>query len=149
MTGTVSQEKFFANIKNKISSISFFIGEFKAINICAKQAKVDAEILIVETVLMSTKNNKNVTVIIGEDVDLLVILTVRNPPNMDFFPRARKRQCGTEDLFLKNFLFLHTFYNCDGTSDILQKGNWAAMKLLEKHTESQAAIQISVKDVCL
>lgn len=87
MTGTVSQEKFFANIKNKISSISFFIGKFKAINICAKQAKVDAEILIVETALTSTKNNKNITVIVGDDVDLLVILTVRNPPNMDFSPR--------------------------------------------------------------
>lgn len=75
LTSNENQEKFFANINNKSRSIFLLIEKFKAIKIYITQAKNYAEVLIIKVKPMSAKVNKNVTIIIEDDADLLVILT--------------------------------------------------------------------------
>ncbi|GBM15910.1 hypothetical protein AVEN_258450-1 [Araneus ventricosus] len=59
--------------------------KFKAIVIPVKQAENDADILIVETALMISKTHHNSTVIVGENIDLLVTLTARTSPKLEIF----------------------------------------------------------------
>ena len=47
-------------------------------NIAVKQAQKDADVLIIETAIEQF-NTTNTTVVVGEDVDLLILLTARTP----------------------------------------------------------------------
>lgn len=72
---TFSQEKFLSNENNKKNLITYLREEFNAAGIRSRQAEEDADVLIVKTATeLSASEEKNV-VIVGEDVDLLVILT--------------------------------------------------------------------------
>lgn len=53
------------------------------INIASKHAQVDADVLIIETTIEEAYARK--TVIVGEDVDLLVILIARTPSQKHIF----------------------------------------------------------------
>lgn len=52
--------------------------EFTAAGISIKQADNDADVLIIETAIEQFKR-PNTTVVVGEDVDLLILLTARTP----------------------------------------------------------------------
>ena len=52
--------------------------EFTAVGISIKQADNDADVLIIETAIEQFKR-PNTTVVVGEDVDLLILLTARTP----------------------------------------------------------------------
>ncbi|KAI4474185.1 hypothetical protein M0804_014978 [Polistes exclamans] len=49
-----------------------------AANIAVKQAKNDADVFIIETAIEKF-DATNTTIVVGEDVDLLVLLTARTP----------------------------------------------------------------------
>jgi hypothetical protein len=151
MTATVSQEKFLANTKNKSRLICLVTEKFKAVNICVKQAKDDTDFMIVETALTISKTNKNATVIVGEDIDILVIMTARTPPNLEiFFLKPEKGKVeqkiysssSLEGRYKEHILFVHAFSGCGGTSAIFRKGKSAAMKLLQKREDLQDALKI-------
>lgn len=52
--------------------------KFVAANIVVKQAQNDADVFIIETAIEQFSST-NPTIVVGEDVDLLIILTARTP----------------------------------------------------------------------
>lgn len=60
-----------------------------------KHANIDADVLIIETALEQFNTNK--TIVIGEDVDLLIILIARTPTDrMIYFLKPGKAQTETK-----------------------------------------------------
>lgn len=49
----------------------------------------DADVLIIQTAIKKAVNN--IIIVVGEDVDLLAILTARTPVSQDFFFQTRLR----------------------------------------------------------
>lgn len=99
-------------------------------NIFVKQANNDVDVLIIETALEQSNTNK--TIVVGEDVDLLIILTARTPTDkVNYFLKPGKIQTETKmytsqslNSYLKcqtHILFLHAITVCD-TSAFYQKG---------------------------
>ncbi|KMQ84206.1 hypothetical protein RF55_18200 [Lasius niger] len=74
MVATVSQETFLSNETNKIRLISMLKKKFEDSNFTVKQATEDADTLIVNTAISMSSSFDSVF-IIGEDIDLLVLLT--------------------------------------------------------------------------
>ncbi|GBM48565.1 hypothetical protein AVEN_184583-1 [Araneus ventricosus] len=73
MMPTVSQEKFLTNPKNKDRLISILMNKFSSLNMACKKAGKDADCLIVNLALSLAPTHSSV-VVIGEDIDLFVIL---------------------------------------------------------------------------
>ncbi|GBM09479.1 hypothetical protein AVEN_141398-1 [Araneus ventricosus] len=73
MIPTISQEKFLTNPKNKDRLISILMNKFSSLNMACKKADEDADCLIVNSALALAPTHPPV-VVIGEDIDLFVIL---------------------------------------------------------------------------
>lgn len=82
MRSTVNQELFLANEKNKTRLM--LTNKFENSNITVNQALDDADTLIVNTAIDLSLKNETV-VIIGEDIDLLIILTGLAPTTNNIF----------------------------------------------------------------
>ena len=85
MTVPTSQQKFLANTYNK----SRLKDKFTAENILVKQANNDVDVLIIKTAIEQF-NLTNASIVVGEDVDLLVLLTARTPAEKTIFFKTRK-----------------------------------------------------------
>ncbi|GBO23189.1 hypothetical protein AVEN_143185-1 [Araneus ventricosus] len=95
MTVPTNQQQFLANTHNKSRLISRLSQKLKAADIFVKQANNDADVLIIETSL--EKFNTNTTIVVGEDVDLLIILTARTPTDrIIYFLKLIKAQIETK-----------------------------------------------------
>lgn len=93
----------------------------------------DADVLIIETAIEESKHGKT-AVIVGEDIDLLVILIGRTLfyDQEIFFRKVGKGNVKTEIYSSKSFdkypnskrhiLFLHALSGCDTTSALFKKG---------------------------
>ncbi|KMQ87542.1 hypothetical protein RF55_13146 [Lasius niger] len=125
--------------------------KFEANNFHVKHAQDDADVLIIETALKQAC--RNTTVVVGEDVDLLVILIARTPIDKEiFFLKPGKGKVERKIYSSRSFdehksskdhiLFLHAFSGCDTTSALFNKGKTAALKLLEKRQDLQVAAQV-------
>ena len=112
-----------------------------------KQAIEDADTLIVTTAIEESAKAKSVP-IVGEDVDLLIILTALsgsstniymlkpgkgNIENKLYTPSSMKFGSVVKD----NILFLHAFSGADTTSAFFRQGKLKFIKLLEKHKQLQ------------
>jgi len=148
MTVTVSQEKLLSNRKNKTRLISMLTEKFEANNFPVKHAQDDADILIIETAIEQSENDT--TVVVGEDIDLLVILSARAPNDKEIFllkpgkgTIERKiyssRSFNHQENIKNNVLFLHAFSGCDTTSALFHKGKTAALKLMKKRNDLRIA----------
>lgn len=130
MVPTVSKEKFLANDRNKNRLITELMNRFVASNMLCKQAKEDADVLIISTALDMAHNHDNV-IIIGEDVDLLVILIgLYNSPTVYFLKPGKGNitqkiyspMSAVDRTVAKNILFLHAMSGCDTTSALYNQG---------------------------
>lgn len=83
MTVPTNQQQFLANTHNKSRFISMLSEKLTTANIFVKQANNIADVLIIETAL--EQFNINTTIVVGEDVDLLIILTARTPTNKTIY----------------------------------------------------------------
>lgn len=92
--------------------------KFRVNNFIVKQAIDDADVLIIETAIKKAVNN--ITIVVGEDVDLLVILTARTPVSQEiFFLKPGKKNIERKlyssqsfdlhHLIREQILFLHAF----------------------------------------
>lgn len=130
---TEKKDLFLANEKNK----SRFIAKLKSsliaeTNLTIKQAKEDADTLIIQTALELAKQNpEKKIVIIGTDVDLAALMIALTPENLNITmwkPRASVKVPDVlyetqQNQHLKNLiLFAHAFTGCDTTSAIFGKG---------------------------
>lgn len=95
----------------------------------------------------------NITIVVGEDVDLLVILTARALATQEIFflkpgKKNVERKLYSSQSFNQNhlirdqILFLHAFSGCDTTSALSHKGKSSALKLMIKREDLRLAIQV-------
>ncbi|GBO24557.1 hypothetical protein AVEN_40583-1 [Araneus ventricosus] len=92
MTVPTNQQQFLANTHNKSCPISMLSEELKAADIFVKQANNDSDVLIIERAL--EKFNTNTTIVVGEDVDLLIMLTARTPTDrIIYFLKPEEQKC--------------------------------------------------------
>lgn len=156
MVATVSQDNLLSNNKNKSRLISMLTEKFEANSFIVKHfivkhAQDDADVLIIETAI--EESYKNTTVVIGEDMDLLIILIARTPIDKEIFllkpgkgkveqkiysSRSFDQHKNIRDLIL----FLHAFSGCDTTSALFHKGKTASLKLIKKRLDLQSAVKI-------
>lgn len=126
--------------------------KLEAHNYTVKQAVEDADSLIVQTAIELAPSFSSVFVI-GEDVDLLVLLTAkaRKIPNVylrkpgrgnkeDVFYSPQSLQYS--DAVAKSILFVHAFSGCDTTSALFNQGKIRFLKTLVKNPTLTDAIQV-------
>ncbi|GBO00185.1 hypothetical protein AVEN_172957-1 [Araneus ventricosus] len=141
MTVSTNQQQFLANTHKKSRFISMLSEELKAADIFVKQVNNDADVLVIETAL--EKFNTNTTIVVGEDVDLLIILTARIPTDrIIYFLKPGKAQIKTKMYSSQSLTsytkcqahmsFLHAITGCDTTSAFFKRGKTKVFKLFEK-----------------
>lgn len=142
MVPTVSQEKFLANERNKNRFISMLKVKFEAANFIVKQAVEDADTLIINTAIDMSSAFDSV-IVIGEDVDLLVLLTALASTHLNLYflkPGKGKimqqlysiQRLQAEKAIAENILFLHAFSGCDTTSAFFNQGKIKFLNILKK-----------------
>ena len=125
MPSTTSQEKFLSNNKNKERLITLLMSTLQNVGYNVKQHKEDADALIVSTGLEKAIDYESV-IIVGEDVDLLVMLTgvAEERHNNVYFLKPGKgnsEKCMYTTNSLKNknlapyILTCHAFTGCNTT----------------------------------
>lgn len=152
MEANVSQDKFLSNEKNKFRLIAMLQKKFQEYNIAMMQAVEDADLLIIETAIQMSPSHASVFVV-GEDIDLLVLLTALARPLQNvYFRKPGKgkivekiyspRSLKYSDVVANNILFLHAFSGCDTTSCLYNKGKVKFFNLLQKNKSLSESIQI-------
>ncbi|GBM42637.1 hypothetical protein AVEN_221750-1 [Araneus ventricosus] len=103
----------------------------------------DADVHIVKTAIETYEKIKKQAVVIGQDVDLLVLPTALTPDYMDILMlkegkgKVKDRSIALKDLqnsnlvieCKKSILFLHAISGCDTTSGFYGKGKLQAVQL--------------------
>lgn len=140
----VSQEDFLSNINNKKLLIQKLSHIFNQDGIEFLQAPEDADVLIVTTAIDKTTEYDEVQ-IIGEDIDLLVLMTQygreKNNLYLNKYDRSKKTciRYNTNSFKYPNLSpiisFLHAFSGCDTTSAIFGKGKEKILKIFEHDVE--------------
>ncbi|KAJ8894166.1 hypothetical protein PR048_006776 [Dryococelus australis] len=117
------------------------IDKFSSAYLTRKQAKEYADTLIVNTALSLAPSNETV-IVVGEDVDLLVILIGLCRAENVFFLRPGKDTVSpaktsptnaVSSTVAENILFLYAMSGCDITSAMFVQGKIKFLKTLEKN----------------
>ncbi|XP_071574804.1 uncharacterized protein [Temnothorax nylanderi] len=155
MSVTMSQEKFLSNEKNKARLITMLKKKFQNAGHSVKQHEEDADTLIVSTALEMASDYESV-VIVGEDIDLLIILTgiANETQNNVYFMKPGKRKSAKclysstslqDPTLAEHILFYHAFTGCDTTSALFNQGKIKITLLLKKTDDLREDIN-SFKD---
>ena len=155
MPATTSQSKFLSNERNKSRLISMLITRFTSQGFTVKQTHEDADTLIVNTAIEEASTTDSVT-IVGEDVDLLVILTALagSKHNIYFLKQGKgktKNKLYTQASMKygsdikDNILFLHPFSGANTTSAFFKQGKLKFVSLLKNHEELQELVAVFKK----
>lgn len=143
MKVTVQQEHFLANENNKTKLIHLLTQKMAASGIETKVATGDADTTIVRCGIEKSASNPIVAVI-GEDVDLVVLLIALTPPNTNIYflkpsrGKVETKIFSTQQLqelsFYQSILLLHAFSGCDTTSAIYKKSKATMVTLFKNQT---------------
>lgn len=141
---TTKQDQFLSNEKNKSRLISMLSAKLKDNGIESLESSGDADTLIIRTAIDKCFTSDNV-VIVGEDVDLLVLLTALAPDEREIFlvkpkhGKIEKKVYSSKQLQesgLKNsILFLHAFSGCDTTSALYKRGKTRCSKIFQQRQD--------------
>ncbi|GBM74189.1 hypothetical protein AVEN_104812-1 [Araneus ventricosus] len=121
MIPTVSQENFLSNPKNKDRLISILMNKFSSLNMKCKKVDEDVDYLIVNSALDLAPTHPSV-VVIGEDIDLFVILICiftfdnvyfRKPGKEKMAEKIFYPHTALEKAIADNILFIHAMSGCD------------------------------------
>lgn len=147
----VSQENFLSNDSNKDRLIQFLQRKLLAAGFETEQDFEDADRLIVQTALQQTANYDSVT-IIGEDIDLLVLLVAMGNSEEKVYFKKPSHGNTPEKIYSTNsfkhkdlqsyLLFLHAFTGCDTTSAPYLQGKLKLISLLQKEKDVQGHADI-------
>lgn len=156
MPVNMSKEQFLSNENNKQRLISLLTKRLTDEHFKVKQATEDADSLIVASAVDVARHSE-CAVIVGEDTDLLVVLTaLSNPDSSNIYllkpgkgkqsdvvysPQNYKFSTKSKD----NILFLHAFSGCDSTSSFFGQGKLKLLKALEENKNLQDLAQIFKK----
>lgn len=150
MIPTVSQDKFLSNDSNKNRIIRMLKTKFEAANFMVKQATEDADSLIINTVI-SISSTFDSVIVVGEDVDLLILLTALSTRSNMYLLKPGKgtilqRIYSTESIIDKtatdNILFLHAISGCDTTSELFNQGKLKCANILRKNRDLNELVQV-------
>ena len=157
MKATVTQEQFLSNDKNKIRLISILKTFFEKAGCAVYIAEDDADLLIINKAIQKSSNIQ--VTVVGEDVDLLVLLIALTPENKNIYflkpgsGKIAKKVFSSNDLQkqyfnIKNTILLaHAFSGCDSTSAIFRKGKLKILKIMEKYQTIITNIAATFKNV--
>lgn len=134
-----------------VDVILMLVEKFENEGFVVKQTTEDADTLIVTTTIDISVTDE--VVVIGEDIDLLVLLIALAPEerNIHFLkPEKGKihrriyysRYLQSADGLRDKILFAHAFSGCDTTSCLYQKGNVKFFKLISDRTDLHDAVKI-------
>lgn len=153
---TMNQKQFLSNEKNKIRLIQMLCTPLNSSGFRTKIAFEDADFLIVNSAIEHARiENQTTVVIVGEDIDLLVILNqhAQDYNNIYFFKAGKGRESNkyyTCNSFKHKELqsivgFLHVFSGCDTTSSLYKQGKHKLINSLEA-TKLQELAKIFYKN---
>lgn len=155
MPVTVTKDIFLQSSKNKDRIINFLKGYMLEAGIQCEQATEDADTLIVATAFKNAANKTNDFVIVGEDVDLIVLYvdaTVKYSylTNVYFLKPSKQnqerklfdRKCFAYPDIAKNLLFLHAISGCDTTSALFMQGKKKYANILTKHEDLNDEVKV-------
>lgn len=136
MATTIAQSNFLSNTTNKDKFVSLLTLHLHQAGVIVSQAEEDADRLIVKTAIEICEDDKSV-VVVGNDVDLLVLLTALTPANKRILFQKTVRKnvfyAPTSHIEMKDFiLFAHAFSGCDTTSSFFNKGKKIFFSLTKK-----------------
>ncbi|MBW0528211.1 hypothetical protein O181_067926 [Austropuccinia psidii MF-1] len=147
----VKQEDFLSNPTNKTNFIALLQTKLQEKGINTLQASDDADVLIVKTAVEQSTHNS--VAVVGEDVDLAVLLIASTPPTQDIIMlkpgrgETKTMALSTQEMQNRGFehiLFLHAFTGCDTTSATFRRSKVGFFKLyLESEIITQAAMTFS------
>lgn len=126
------QENFLSNEKNKDKIIKTLMKRLQSRGFSCNQVEEDADADIIETAIKVAMSTNKTVIVVGQDIDLLVLLNQLNSCNHDIY-FLKPGSGNVKDLFftshsfkhesLKNIVaFLHCFSGCDTTSGFAGKG---------------------------
>lgn len=99
-------EKFLSNEQNKKKLIQTLTEKFQSERFLCKQAEEDADALIINTAIEIAEDPTKIIVIVGQDIDLLVLLNQLNSNNFNIY--FHKPGSGnTKDTFYTSNSFKH------------------------------------------
>lgn len=125
---------------------------FRQAGISVQQAFEDADVTIVTTAITQSCIFDTVE-IVGEDIDLLVILLGLAPQSRNIFFRKPAKgkvppslyspsALGCSESVATNILFLHAFSGCDTTSSFFNIGKSKFISVVNKSEELQGALHL-------
>lgn len=138
----INQSEFLANAKNKVGLISLLTVHLQRSGCTVHQASGDADLLIVLTAIDEGKKGFNACVI-GDDTDLLVLLTVHAPSENKLKMVVPKKGNQQEKVYtisdiqrdigdMKGVLLaIYAFTGCDTVSAIYKKGKITPYRKVE------------------
>lgn len=129
----VNQKQFLSNEKNKSRLIQMISHSLNEAGFRTKIAPEDADKLIVDTAIENVRaDSKTTVIIVGEDVDLLVIFSQLAKDIENIYFRKENKGCNPYEFYnsssfksenLQNIVaFLHAFTGCDTTSCFYRMG---------------------------
>lgn len=133
MIAPITLEKFLSNRSNAFFFIKMLIEKLESVNIATKQARDDANVLIIETAIAKSAEQK-ITVLVWKDIDLLVILIGQTHlQNQEIFHKKMAEENIKRRMYYsrsfdklfnckKHILFSHVLTGCDTTSSLFKKG---------------------------
>ena len=152
---TTTQNRFLGNRSNKTRLIQVLTAILEYAGIHVRQAKSDADTLIVHTALEIASTTNSPVVVIGTDTDLLAILVARATPSMNLYMLCQDKPTtlfnvkeiqDTLGEIKQYILFIHAFTGCDTTSAIYNKGKSKALNLARTNRDLYLHMNMFVQD---
>ena len=161
---TTNQALFFSNAKNKKEFIKMLPCHLENNGIEVASAVDDADSIIIQWAMKKANTRSNV-VVIGEDIDLLVILTALTPRKHEiFFLKPAKGPINDDQLFSSrqslhskmksSIMFIQAFSGCDSTSSFYNHGKTKLYNLLYRDKNLRKIVNVynkpnaSMQDIC-
>lgn len=151
MPSALPQDKFLSNQKNKLHLIGILTDRLRKEGFLVEQAVEDADTLIINTAIGISDNYESVYVV-GEDVDLLVILSqiAKQKKNIYLLKPSRgniEQKIYSVDSFkypeIQHLIcFIHAFTGCDTTSALYKQGKSKLMRLLKNSSTLRSHAEV-------
>ncbi|KAJ8685740.1 hypothetical protein QAD02_021533 [Eretmocerus hayati] len=141
----LSKDKYLSNEKNKNRLIQLLTEDLRAAGHTCEQADEDADTLIVNSAIRMSREMNVPAIIVGEDIDLLVILTqLADEHDLVYSFEPGKGKTPSKYFSSRSFhpehlsnsvAFFHAFCGCDTVSSIFGKGKNAIVRLFQNKPE--------------
>ncbi len=144
MKTTITQKAFLANGKNKARLIDTLGTELQRVGVLVKQDPAAADLLIVSTALTLAQTERKPVIVVGTDIDLLVMSIYQSPSDMDIHMLCHRNhlqlynidelQSAVGDM-KRHLMFVHAISGCDTVTAPCMKGIKRALELLSSYGE--------------